>query len=319
MATISSTEQRSGLSSRFGGNKRPMRQATREALYGYLLASPWILGFIVFTAGPMIASLYIGMFRTDFLTEWTFIGFKWYQNVFTDTLVRKALINTAIFSFSVVPINTALALMIAVMLNQGIRFQSFWRTVYYLPSVVSGVAVALLWKWLYQPDIGLLNSILGPLLRPFDIAPPRWIFSQEWALPSIIFMAFWGAGGAMLIYLAGLRGIPTSLYEAAEIDGASSFRRFFAITLPLLTPTIFFNVVLNIIGSWQVFTQALVMTRGGPNNATLTMVLHIYNTGFQNFYFGYASAQAWLLFLIVLIFVILALRSASSWVHYERV
>ncbi|MCB0183978.1 MAG: sugar ABC transporter permease, partial [Caldilineaceae bacterium] len=222
-------------------------------------------------------------------------------------------------SFSVVPINTMLALLIAVMLNQGIKFQSFWRTVYYLPSIVSGVAVALLWRWLYQPDIGLFNSILGPLLKPFGLLPPRWIFSEEWALPSIIIMAFWGAGGAMLIYLAGLRGIPTSLYEAAEIDGAGSVRRFFAITLPLLTPTIFFNVVLNIIGSWQVFTQALVMTRGGPNNATLTMVLQIYRTGFENFYFGYASAQAWLLFLIVLIFVVLALRSASSWVHYERV
>ena len=205
------------------------------------------------------------------------------------------------------------------MLNQGIRLQSFWRTVYYLPSVVSGVAVSLLWKWLYQPDIGLLNSILGPMLRP-STSTRRAGFSA-WSgrcRPSSLWPSG-AAGGAMLIYLAGLRGIPTSLYEAAEIDGASSFRRFFAVTLPLLTPTIFFNVVLNIIGSWQVFTQAMVMTRGGPNNATLTMVLHIYNTGFQNFYFGYASAQAWFLFVIVLGFVILALRSASSWVHYDRV
>jgi len=299
--------------------KRVIKQSTRESLYGYLLISPWLLGFIIFTVGPMLASLVIGLYRTDFLTETTYVGLKWYRNVFTDSLVRKALINTAIYSFSVVPINTMLALLIAVMLNQGIKFQSFWRTVYYLPSIVSGVAVALLWRWLYQPDIGLFNSILGPILKPFGLLPPRWIFSEEWALPSIIIMAFWGAGGAMLIYLAGLRGIPTSLYEAAEIDGAGSVRRFFAITLPLLTPTIFFNVVLNIIGSWQVFTQALVMTRGGPNNATLTMVLQIYRTGFENFYFGYASAQAWLLFLIVLIFVVLALRSASSWVHYERV
>ncbi len=314
MASISSSDSVIGTRDR-----AVMKQSTREALYGYLLASPWIIGFVIFTAGPMLASLYIGLHRTDFLTEWTFIGFKWYRNIFTDTLIRKALINTAIFSFSVVPVNTILALIIAVMLNQGVKFQGIWRTIYYLPSVVSGVAVALLWKWLYQPDIGLLNSILGPILRPMGIDPPRWIFSQEWAMPSIILMAFWGAGGAMLIYLAGLRGIPTSLYEAAEIDGASSFRRFFAITLPLLTPTIFFNVVLNIIGSWQVFTQAYVMTRGGPNNATLTMVLHIYNTGFQNFYFGYASAQAWLLFLVVLIFVIFALRSASSWVNYDRV
>ncbi|MCB0183716.1 MAG: sugar ABC transporter permease, partial [Caldilineaceae bacterium] len=209
-----------------GRGDRVMRQSTREALYGYLLISPWLLGFIIFTVGPMLASLVIGLYRTDFLTETTYVGLKWYRNVLTDSLVRKALINTAIYSFSVVPINTMLALLIAVMLNQGIKFQSFWRTVYYLPSIVSGVAVALLWRWLYQPDIGLFNSILGPLLKPFGLLPPRWIFSEEWALPSIIIMAFWGAGGAMLIYLAGLRGIPTSLYEAAEIDGAGSVRRF---------------------------------------------------------------------------------------------
>jgi len=294
---------------------KPLRHSSREALYGYLLASPWLIGFIVFTAGPLIASFIIGMYRTDFLTTFDFVGMHWYQNVLTDSLVRKAVINTALYSLAVVPLNTTIALFIAVMLNQGILGQSFWRTVYYLPSVVSGVAVALLWQWLYQPDVGLFNSIL----RQFGIQGPRWIYSEQWALPSIILMSLWGAGAAMLIYLAGLRGIPTSLYEAAEIDGAGSIRRFFAITLPLLTPTIFFNVVLNIIGSWQVFTQALIMTEGGPNNATLTMVLHIYRTGFRNSYFGYASAQAWVLFLMVLVFVILALRSAASWVHYERV
>jgi multiple sugar transport system permease protein len=201
------------------------------------------------------------------------------------------------------------------MLNQGIRWQSFWRTVYYLPSVVSGVAVALLWAWLYEPRIGLFNTFLSW----FGIEGPRWIHDSRWAMPSIILMSLWGAGGAMLIYLAGLRGIPTQLYEAAQIDGAGSLRRFFAITLPLLTPTIFFNVVLNIIGSWQVFTQALIMTNGGPSDATLTAVLHLYRTGFQNGNFGYASAQAWLLFLVVLVFVLLAVRSASSWVNYERV
>lgn len=291
-----------------------MRQSTREALYGYLLASPWIAGFVIFTLGPMIASLIIGLYSTDFLNKWEFVGLHWYRSVLTDKLVHKAFLNTAYFSFATVPLNTLLALIIAVMLNQGIRWQSFWRTVYYLPSVVSGVAVALLWRWLYDPEIGLFNTVL----KWFGIEGPRWIFSQEWAMPSIILMALWGAGGAMLIYLAGLRGIPTALYEAAEIDGAGPLRRFFAITLPLLTPTIFFNVVLNVIGSWQVFTQALIMTNGGPNNATLTAVLHLYRTGFQNTYFGYAAAQAWALFLVILIFVLLALRSATSWVHYER-
>jgi multiple sugar transport system permease protein len=295
--------------------RRPMSQSKREAIYGLAMASPWLIGFLVFTLGPMIASFVIGLYDTNFLNKFNFVGLHWYRSVFVDKIVHKALINTAIYSFATVPLNTLLALTIAVMLNQGIKWQSFWRTVYYLPAVVSGVAVALLWGWLYEPRIGLFNTILAR----FGIEGPRWVQSEQWALPSIIIMATWGAGGAMLIYLAGLKGIPTALYEAAEIDGATSIRRFFSITLPLLTPTIFFTVVLNIIGSWQVFTQALIMTNGGPNNATLTAVLHLYRTGFQQGSFGYASAQAWLVFVIVLVFVLLALRSASSWVHYERV
>jgi multiple sugar transport system permease protein len=296
-------------------NRKPLKPATQEALYGYLLMSPWIIGFLIFTAGPMIASFIIGLYQTDFLTQTTYVGFQNFRNVVTDRLVYKAFLNTAYYAFTMVPLSTLFALMIAVLLNQGIRGQSIWRTVYYLPSVVSGVAVSMLWRWLYQPDIGLFNSILFNL----GIQGPRWIYSEQWAMPSIILMSLWGSGGAMLIFLAGLRGIPTVLYEAAEIDGAGPIRRFVHITLPMLTPTIFFNVVLNIIGSWQVFTQAYVMTNGGPNNATLTAVLHIYRTGFRDMYFGYASAQAWMLFMMILVFVVLALRSASSWVQYERV
>jgi multiple sugar transport system permease protein len=295
--------------------RRPIKPRTREAIYGYAFMSPWIIGFLVFTAGPMIATLVFGLYRTDFLTVNEFVGLRWYANVITDRLVHKAIGNTAIYVFTMVPLSTALALMIAVLLNQGIKGQSVWRTIYYLPSVVSGVAVSLLWRWLYQPDVGLFNSLLARV----GIQGPRWIYSQEWAMPSIIFMALWGSGSAMLTFLAGLRGIPTALYEAAEIDGAGPIRKFFAITIPMITPTIFFNVVMNIIGSWQVFTQALVMTNGGPNNATLTMVLHIYRTAFENSYFGYASAQAWLLFLVVIAFVLLALRSSGAWVQYERV
>jgi multiple sugar transport system permease protein len=308
--------QNSALPLRAGKHKRVMKQSTREALYGYAMLSPWLIGFLVFVLFPMVASLVIGMYRTDFLTTWEFVGLHWYKSVFADVLVLKALRNTAYYSLVSVPLSTLMALSIAVMLNQGIKGQSVWRTIYYLPSIVSGVAVALLWRWLYEPEMGLLNTVL----RSLGVEnPPRWVFSEQWAMPSMIIMALWGAGAPMLIYLAGLRGIPTALYEAAEIDGASSFRRFFAITLPMLTPTIFFNVVLSIIGSWQVFTQALIMTDGGPNNATLTAVLHLYRTGFRNTYFGYASAQAWVLFMIIRRFVLLALRSASRWVHYERV
>jgi multiple sugar transport system permease protein len=294
---------------------KPLKHSTREAIYGYAFMSPWLIGFVIFTAGPMIASFIISLYHTDFLTTSQYVGLKWYLNAINDRLVHKALLNTAVYSFAMVPLSTMIALMIAVLLNQGIRGQSIWRTIYYLPSVVSGVAVALLWRWLYQPDVGLFNSIL----MRFGIQGPRWIYSEDWAMISLIIMACWGSGGAMLVFLAGLRGIPTQLYEAAKIDGASSIRQFFAITLPLLTPTIFFNVVMNIIGSWQVFTQAYIMTEGGPNNATLTMVLYLYRMGFHNFYFGYAAALAWILFILILIFVLLAIRSASTWVHYERV
>lgn len=297
------------------GARRPLKRATREALYGYLTISPWIIGFLTFTLGPMVASIVISLYDTDFLTRWNFVGLRWYESLMTDVLVHRALINTAYYTFAVVPLSTVIALTIAVLLNQGIFAQGIWRTIYYLPSIVSGVAVALLWRWLYHPDIGLLNSILYRL----GIQGPRWLDSEEWAMPALIIMAGWGAGAAMLIFLAGLRGIPTELYEAASIDGAGAIRRFFSITLPLLTPTIFFNVVMNIIGSWQVFTQSFIMTNGGPNNATLTMVLYIYRKGFQQFYFGYAAALAWLLFIVILVFVLLAIRSANRWVHYERV
>jgi multiple sugar transport system permease protein len=280
-----------------------------------LTISPWVIGFVCFTIGPIIASSVISLFDTDFLRRWEYIGLRNYDRMINDLLARKALLNSAYYSFAVVPLNTVIALSIAVLLNQGIKGQGIWRTIYYLPSVVSIVAVSMLWRWLYHPDIGLLNSILGT----FGIQGPRWIYSEEWAMPSIIVMAAWGAGGAMLIFLAGLRGIPTELYEAAQIDGAGAFRKFFSITIPMLTPTIFFNIVMSIIGSWQVFTQSFIMTEGGPNNATLTLVLYIYRKGFQQFHFGYAASLSWLLFAVVMVFVLIAIRSARSWVHYERV
>jgi len=295
--------------------RKPLKRATREALYGYLTISPWLLGFLVFTIGPIVASIGISLFDTNFMDRWDFVGLRWYTGMVQDALVQKALLNTAYYSFCVVPLSTTVALSIAVLLNQGIKGQGVWRTIYYLPSVVSGVAVALLWRWIYHPDIGLFNSILAW----FGIEGPRWVFSEQWAMPSLIIMAAWGSGAAMLIFLAGLRGIPTALYEAAAIDGAGTFRKFFSITVPMLTPTIFFNVVMNIIGTWQVFTQSLVMTEGGPANATLTLVLYIYRKGFQQFYFGYAAALAWLLFAIILVFVLIAINTANRWVVYERV
>jgi len=268
---------------------------------------------LAFTAGPMLASFGLSLLRTNLLTVSEFVGLKWYNDlILVDRLATKALVNTAYYTFAMVPLATAFALGIALLLNQGIKLQGLWRMVYYLPSVVSGVAVSLLWWWLYQPDMGLINSLLGQI----GIKGPRWIYSEAWAMPSLIIMALWGSGGAMLIFLAGLRGIPTALYEAAEMDGAGPFRSFWNITIPMLTPTILFNMVMNIIGSFQVFTQAFVLTEGGPNNATLTMVLYIYRKAFQQMYFGYASALAWVLFVVILVFSLIAIRTSGYWVYY---
>lgn len=294
------------------GQKPVMRPWLKEALSGYLFISPWIVGFLFLTAGPMIASFGLSLFNTDLLNTATFIGLERYINVLQDRLMLKALRNTLYYTFAMVPLSTILALTIAVLLNQGIKLQSLWRTIYYLPSVVSGIAVSLLWRWLFQPQSGLFNSLLALV----GITGPRWIYSEDWAMPSLIMMSLWSSGGAMVIFLAGLRGIPTALYEAAEIDGAGPLRRFWRITIPMLTPTILFNMVMNIIGSFQVFTQAFVLTAGGPANATLTMVLYLYQKGFRDFHFGYASAIAWVLFVVVLVFSFLALRSSRYWVFY---
>jgi multiple sugar transport system permease protein len=291
-------------------------QRANEELGAYLVISPWLIGFLVFTAGAMAYSLGVSFWDTNFLNTNDFVGLANYERMLDDPLFYKSLRVTFTYTALTVPLATVVALAIALLLNQQIRFSSFFRTVYYLPAVVSGVAVALLWAWVLDPNDGLLNS----LLRIVGIEGPRWFASEEWAVPGLVLIALWGTGTNMLLYLAGLQSIPTELKEASRIDGAGPVRSFFDVTLPLLTPTIFFNVVLNVIGSFQAFTQAYVLTKGGPNNATLTMVMYLYKRGFGEFgefEFGYASAIAWALFAIILVFTLILVRSQSRWVHYE--
>lgn len=293
--------------------RRRMSQRMRDNLAGFLFISPWLLHFFALIAFAMLFSLGISLTETDLLTGYKFVGLSNYTRMWEDELFWKSLRVTAYYTFTLVPISIVIALSIALLMNQKIAFQGIWRTLYYLPSVVQGVAVAILWGYVLNPRFGLLNLALARI----GIEGPRWLFSEQWAVPGFILMGLWGAGGAMLLYLAGLQGIPTALYEAAEIDGANSWHRFWNITIPMLTPTIYFNLLINIIGSFQVFTQAYVLTQGGPNNATLTQVLYLYRKGFQDFQFGYASALAWALFLIIMVFTILVVRSSDSWVHYE--
>jgi multiple sugar transport system permease protein len=293
------------------------RRRRREALEGVLFASPWLIGFFLFTAGPMIASFLMSFTRWNGITPFREIEWVGAENYVRlagqDASYRKALYNTVFYALFSVPIGMATALALAMLLNQRVKGLAFFRTVFYLPSVVSGVATAMLWAWLFNPSFGGVNWVL----RHLGLPEPGWLTDERTAIWVFIFMSVWGVGNAMLIYLAGLQGIPEHLYEAAALDGAGPLVRFRHVTVPMLTPTVFFNLVMAIIGSFQVFTSAYVMTEGGPNEATLFYVLYLYQKAFEQFQMGYASAMAWILFAIVLSLTMLVLRSSKSWVYYE--
>ena len=289
------------------------KQARREALVGILLVTPWILGFLIFLVYPMAASMYYAFTDWDLLTDPQWIGLRNFEKMlFEDRLVIQSLKVSTIYAFSAIPLSVVGGLFIAVLLNQNIKLKSFIRTVFYLPSVVSGVSVAMLWMWIFNTDFGLLNMFL----RIFGIDGPSWLSDTDYVLPAFIIMSLWGVGGSMVIYLAGLQGVPTDLYEAAEVDGAGAGARFFRITLPMISPVIFFNLVMGIIRALQMFNQAYVMTNGGPQNASLFMMLLLYFNAFEYFKMGYASALAWLIFFYILLLTVFVFRSSASWVFY---
>ncbi|ACZ43400.1 binding-protein-dependent transport systems inner membrane component [Thermobaculum terrenum ATCC BAA-798] len=287
--------------------------AQREALHCYIFMAPSVLGLLLFSLGPMIASLLLSFTQYDVVSPPKWIGLQNYQDLLHDDLFWQALKVTSLYSAVSVPATLALGLLLALLLNQRFRGVYFLRTVYYLPTVISGVAVAMLWRWMFNADYGIINVLLGKV----GVQGPQWLLSERWALPALIITSLWGFGGTMLIYLAGLQGIPTELYEAAEIDGAGTWGKFRHVTLPLISHVTFFNLVLGIIGSLQVFAEAYVLTGGGPNNATLLLSVYLYNNAFQYLKMGYASAIAWVMFVIVLLLTLLVLRSSSRWVFYE--
>ena len=288
-----------------------------QALEGYLFAAPWLAGFFVLTAGSMLFAGWISFHRWDLVNPPKFVGIQNYAYAFTgDPVFWKALLNTIYYSFGSVPLRVAAALGLAILLNQKVKGLAIFRTIFYLPSVVTGVATAMLWMMLLNPDVGGINYVLRGMGME---NPPRWLGSEQWAMPGLIVMSVWSVGAMMIIFLAGLQNVPDEYMDAARVDGAGPWQRFRAITIPLLTPTILFNVVISVIASFQVFMQAYVMTNGlaSPNNATLTFVFHLYRNAFEYFRMGYASALAWILFVIILSFTMLILRSSRSWVHYE--
>jgi multiple sugar transport system permease protein len=287
--------------------------ARKEALAGYLLVSPWIIGFLVFLLGPMIASAYISFTDWDLLSRPKWIGLANFQHMTVDPLVMQAMKVTTIYAFSAVPLRVVGGLFLAVLLNQNIKFKSLIRTVFYLPSVVSGVAVAMLWLWIFNSDFGLLNT----LLYFVGIDGPAWLSDKSAVLPAFIIMSLWGVGGSMVIYLAGLQGVPTDLYEAAEVDGAGAVVKFWRITLPMISPVIFFNLIMGIISALQIFNQAYIMTQGGPQNASLFLMLYLYFNAFEYFKMGYASALAWLIFFYIVLLTLFVFLSSSRWVFYS--
>jgi multiple sugar transport system permease protein len=280
---------------------------------GYLFIGPWLLGFLVFTLGPFLSSIWLSFNRWDIVTPPVWVGAANYRALMTnDDLFWKSLLITIKYATAAVPLGVVAGVLLALLLNCNVRGISVYRTVLFLPSIVPAVASSVVFVWILNPQIGLVNA----LLKRLGVIGPAWLADTKWAFWSLVFMSLWGVGGSMVIYLAGLKDIPTYLYEAAIVDGAGPFTRMRRITLPMLTPVIFFNLVMGVIGAFQYFTQAFIMTNGGPEESTTFYALYLFNRAWRYMDMGYASAMAWILFFIVVVITTLLFKSQRKWVHY---
>lgn len=285
-----------------------------QDLVGYLFISPWLVGLVLFVVGPLVASLIFSFTDYDLLTSPKWIGLDNYVHaLFDDDLFWQSAKVTVLYTLFTLPTGMLAGLALAILLNSRLRGMTIFRTIYYLPSVMPGVATAILWLWVFNPGYGLANTIL----RFFGMGGVSWLTSPQWVFPALVTMNLWGAGGDMIIYLANLRAIPDEIYDAAALDGTTRWQAFRFITLPLLTPAILINGVLGIIGSLRVFTPALVMTAGGPDHSTFFYMFYLYHSAFSYLRMGYASALAWILFLVTLALTLLILRSSRIWVYYQ--
>lgn len=290
------------------------RLRREEMIAGYLFISLWAIGFLSFRIIPMLVSLVYSLTNWDMLSPPIFIGLKNYVFLFfNDNRFWQSLKVTLLFAFTSVPIGIAISLCLAMLLNREVPGLKFFRTAFYLPSVISGVAIGLLWVWLLDPSMGLINRFLNI----FAIKGPEWLYSETWVLPGYILMATWARGPMIVILLAGLQNVPKSLYESATIDGAGEWKKFLHVTVPMVSPVIFFNLITGTIQAFQIFTQAFVMTEGGPNDASLFYVLYMYQNAFEYFRMGYASALAWVLFIVLAISTFILFRTSHRWVYYE--
>ena len=298
---------------------RAKKRERRDQFLGLSFISPWLFGMLVFTLYPILASFYFSFCDYRVLSAPKWVGMRNYVELFQDKeYFHQSLINTA-YMFIELPMALALSLAIALLLNMKLRGMAFFRTLYYIPSVVPTVASSVLWLWLLNPENGLINKTLASVGIPVS----SWLNDPNWAKPAFITMDLWAVGGGMIIYLAALQGVPQQLYEAAELDGATSWDKLKNVTLPAISPVIFFNLILGVIGTFQYFTQAFVMTGangtvGGPANSTLFYALYLYQNAFQYFRMGTACAMAWILFLLTLLASWVVFKTSARWVYYDN-
>ncbi|MEZ4866529.1 MAG: sugar ABC transporter permease [Caldilineaceae bacterium] len=287
------------------------RKALRN---GLLFTSPWLIGFLAFRVYPFFASLYYSFTFYPILGRPNWIGLDNYTNLLDDPRFLTSLYNTSYYALGAVPLAAVVGIALAMLLNTNVRGLSVFRTVYFLPSITPVVATAIVWLWMFDPINGVINYLLGLV----GIHGPGWMGSPTWSKPALILMSMWGVGGAVVIYLASLQDVPRELLEAAELDGANGRQKIRHVTLPMISPVILFNVITGLIGAFQYFTEAFIMTggTGSPADSTLMMSIYLYQSAFVYFKIGYASAQAWALFLIVILFTIILFRVSGRLVYY---
>ncbi len=296
--------------------ERRLTLQQRRTILGYIFISPFILGFLIWFLIPAAVSVYLTFQKWDLISPPQYVGLQNIQHLFNDPLLVQSLKATFVYTSLSVPLSLALSFFLASLINREFRGIAIFRTIYYLPSIVPAIANALLWAWMFNTEFGLINFFI----RGLGGQKIPWLQSTTWAIPAFVILTLWGAGGAMIIFLAGLQGIPDIYYEAADIDGAGRWAKLRHITLPLMSPIIFFNLILGFINTFQVFTIAYLITggTGGPENSTLFLVLYIYRTGFRNQNMGYAAALSWVLFIILLILSFIVFRYLGNRVYYEN-
>lgn len=288
----------------------------RNIRRGLIFTAPWILGLLLFVVYPIGASLYYSFTDFNVLLPAVPVGFTNYTDLLKDDLFYKSFRNTMVFTFLALPLSLALALFIAIFLNEGIKGRGVFRTIYFIPSLVPLVPLGILWQWIFNSQYGVLNVFLEQVLDPLGMSVPNWLGDPFWTKPALVITRMWVVGGAIIIFLAALQDVPRQYYESAELDGASSFHKFRHITLPLISPAIYFNLIIGMIACIQIFALPYVMTGRGPADSTYFFTMYIYDNAFRYLKMGYASAMAWIMFVLILLLTILATRLTSRFVFY---